>query len=68
MEIVYKQVSELVPYANNPRKNDGAVEAEYKERQKILYGVTEETEIKLTKQKTSYGEIKEKEEMENDIN
>lgn len=27
MEIVYKKVSDLKPYKNNPRKNDGAVDA-----------------------------------------
>lgn len=27
MEIVYKKISELIPYENNPRKNDEAVDA-----------------------------------------
>ncbi len=27
MELVEKKISELIPYANNPRKNDGAVDA-----------------------------------------
>ena len=26
MEIVYKKVNELIPYKNNPRINDGAVQ------------------------------------------
>ena len=27
MELIEKKLSELIPYANNPRKNDGAVDA-----------------------------------------
>lgn len=27
MKIIYKQISELIPYINNPRKNDHAVDA-----------------------------------------
>lgn len=27
MEIIYKKISELIPYENNPRINDHAVEA-----------------------------------------
>jgi site-specific DNA-methyltransferase (adenine-specific) len=27
MDIIYKQISELIPYVNNPRKNDNAVDA-----------------------------------------
>ena len=27
MEIIYKNINELHPYENNPRKNDSAVEA-----------------------------------------
>ena len=27
MELIEKKISELIPYANNPRKNDNAVDA-----------------------------------------
>lgn len=27
MEVVYRKRGDLVPYENNPRKNDGAVDA-----------------------------------------
>ena len=67
MELIEKKLSELIPYANNPRKNDGAVDAVMEsikqcgyispividENNEILAGHTRFKALKKMKQKTA---------------